>query len=69
MPNPLYNEYGPRNIQNGGNIVQQFAEFRKNFNGDPKQMVQQLLSSGKITQEQYNQAVQKASALRQMFGV
>ena len=49
------------------NIVQQFMQFAQTFNGDPKQQVQQMLNSGQISQEQYNQAVQTAQRLQQML--
>ena len=60
--NPLYNSMN-------NNIVQQFNEFRKNFKGNPQQQVQQMLNSGKITQAQYDQAVQKANQLKRMLGM
>lgn len=65
MANPLFNQYGVSQ----GNIIQQFLNFKKNFKGDPQTMVQDLLNSGKITQEQYNEAVKRANSLRGMFGV
>lgn len=64
MSNPLFNQYGNQN-----NIIQQFNQFRNSFRGDPKQQIQQMLNSGKITQEQYNQAVQKANMLKNMLGI
>jgi hypothetical protein len=39
------------------------------FKGDPQQQVQQLLNSGRISQEQYNAAVQKAQTLAKMMGM
>jgi hypothetical protein len=51
------------------NIIQQFNQFKKSFSGNPQQMIQQMLNSGKITQEQYNQAVQKANMLKNMLGI
>lgn len=65
MSNPLFNQYG--NQQN--NIVQQFNQFRQQFHGDPRQQIQQMLNSGKITQAQYNQAVQRAKALQSLLGI
>lgn len=64
MSNPLYNA-----MNNQQNFIQRFNEFRKNFNGNPQQQVQQLLNSGKVSQAQYNQAVQMANNLRKMFGI
>ena len=50
------------------NIIQQFNEFKKNFKGNPQQQIQQMLNSGRITQAQYNAAVQKAQMLQKMLG-
>lgn len=61
--NPLYQMMGG----NMPPIVQQFMQFKQTFRGDPQQQIQQLLNSGKVTQEQYNQAVQQAKALQQML--
>lgn len=64
MSNPLYNSMNKQN-----NFIQRFNEFRKTFNGNPQQQVQQLLNSGKVTQEQYNRAVQMANNMRKMLGI
>lgn len=63
--NPLYKQMSGQ--QN--NFLQQFQQFKNNFHGDPKQQIQQLLNSGKITQNQYNAAVQKAQMLKKMLGI
>lgn len=63
--NPLYNEMQ----SNNGNMLQRFQQFRQNFKGDPQQQVQQLLNSGKVSQQQYNQAVQMAQQFQRMFGI
>ena len=36
-------------------LVQQFNQFRAAFQGDPKQQVEQLRKSGKMSDEQYHQ--------------
>ena len=61
MGNPLFDMMGMPPI------VKQFMEFRQNFTGDAQAQVQQLLNSGRISQSQYNEAVQKAQALQQML--
>ncbi len=61
MANPLYDLMGMPPI------VKQFMEFKQNFTGDAQAQVQQMLNSGRITQAQYNDAVQKAQALQQML--
>lgn len=45
-------------------LFQQFQQFRQNFKGNPQEMVQQMLNSGRINQTQYNQAVQMAQQLQ-----
>lgn len=61
--NPLYQQMGQKSI------IQRFNQFKQSFSGDPKQQVQQLLNSGRISQDQYNAAVQKANQLAQMLGM
>lgn len=61
MANPFYQMLGGKS--SGNPMLQQFLQFKKNFNGDPQQMIQQMLNSGKITQAQVNQYAQKANQL------
>jgi vancomycin permeability regulator SanA len=49
--------------------MKQFNEFKKTINGNPQEQVQQLLNSGKVSQAQYNNAVQMAQNFRKMFGM
>ncbi len=65
--NPLFNMMNQNNPYN--NFMKQFNEFKKTINGNPQEQIQQLLNSGKITQAQYNQAVQKANMIKNMFGI
>lgn len=51
------------------NVMQRFMQFRQQFQGDPRQQVQQLLNSGRISQAQYDQAVQMANQLRSMMNL
>ena len=64
MSNPLYQMMG----QQMPPIMQRFQQFQQMFKGDPKQQVQQLLRSGRVTQQQYDQAVQMARQFQQMMG-
>lgn len=66
MSNPLYQMMGQQMPQNG--LLQRFQQFQQMFRGDPRQQVQQLLNSGKVTQQQYNSAVQMAQQLQRMLG-
>ena len=46
-----------------------FAQLNKlkSQGGDPNQMIQNLLSSGRVTQTQVNQAMQKAQQIMSML--
>ena len=62
MANPLYQQIN--SMPTGmNNIIQQFQQFKQNFSGDPRQTIQQMLDSGRITQAQYDKAVQTAQQL------
>lgn len=63
--NPLYNQIQQQGQQN--NLLQRFQQFKQSFRGDPQQQVQQLLNSGKVSQEQYNRAVQMAQQFQKML--
>ena len=63
--NPLFNAMNPAGNMPG--VLQQFNQFRQMFRGDARQQVQQMLNSGRVSQAQYNQAVQMANRLRQMM--
>lgn len=39
----------------------------KSRGGDPNQMIQQMLNSGRVTQAQYDAAVKRAQQIQQMF--
>lgn len=55
------------NVMN--NFMQRLNYLKQTFQGDPNQKIQELLNSGKVTQEQYNQAVQQATQIKKMFGM
>lgn len=63
MSNPLFNQ-----MQNMNPMLRQFEQFRRSFTGDPRQQIQQMLNSGKISQAQYNQAVQMAQQFLRTIG-
>lgn len=73
MANPLFNLLGgnsnmfPPQFQNFQNMMQKLNEFQRGFQGDPKQQVQDLLNSGKMTQNQYNQLSQMAMWVQKMM--
>lgn len=65
--NPLYGQLNGNRMQ--GDLVSRFNQFRQNIKGNPQEMIQQMLNSGRITQAQYNNAVQQAQALGKLLGM
>lgn len=72
--NPLFNQLGGGNAQLPGGMgdfqkmVQQFRQFKANFQGDPEQEVRKLLQSGKMTQQQLDQLQQAATMFQNLLG-
>ena len=66
MPNSLYSQL---NNSSGVNnpMLNRILQFKQQFSGDPKQMVQSLLNSGRITQAQLNQYAQQANELYKLI--
>lgn len=48
-------------------IMQQLNQLKQTFKGDPNQQIQQMLNSGRVTQQQYNAAVQQAQQIMRML--
>ena len=77
MSNPLYQQFQAGNamgqtvqhspVSNMQSMIQRFNQFVQAFTGDPRQQVQNLLNSGRITQTQYNQAFQTAKQLEHIL--
>lgn len=65
--NPLYQQMMPQMPQN--NVIQRFMQFKQQFKGNPQEQVQQLLNSGRITQADYDRAVQMANQFRNMLNM
>ena len=67
--NDLFQQFGGNVPMSGGigNLIQQFNQFRANFQGNPQQQVQQLLSSGKMSQEQFNQLAGLANQFQRLL--
>ena len=56
--NPLYQQMQQQAQTPVSNLLQRFNQFRNSFHGNPQAQVQQMLNSGRISQAQYDQAVQ-----------
>ena len=64
MSNPIFSMMQNQAPMNG--IMQRLQQFQRMIQGDPKQQVQQLLNSGRISQAQYNQAVNLTNQLQKI---
>ena len=63
--NPFFNAMGGNKQPN---MMQQFQQFMNQMKGkDPNAVIQDMMQSGKITQDQYNQARQQAQQMQGMF--
>lgn len=61
--NPFYQAMNPH-----PNMMQQFQSFMNSMQGrDPKAMLNDLVSSGRVSQEQLNAAQQQAQQLANAF--
>jgi hypothetical protein len=69
MANSIYQQLNNGNnfFQNQQNLISQFNTFRKNLQGDPQQIVQQLLQNGQMSQTQYSQLRQMAQQFQQLL--
>ena len=72
MSNPFFDAMGGGNLPgpmgNMMGMILQFNEFRQSFQGDPKAKVQELLTSGQMSQSQFNELQGMARAFQQMLG-
>lgn len=71
MSIPLYNEMMQN--QNSKNLtrddlINEIQKLKSMYN-NPNEKIQELLNSGKVTQEQYNEAFRKAQQLKRMFNL
>ena len=78
MSNPMLDRLSrvaPQQFAGAGNMsggpmqmMQNFAQFKRMMQGrNPKQMVQNLLQSGQMTQDQFEQLKQQASELQKIL--
>ena len=61
--NPFYQAMGPR-----PNMMHQFQQFMNQMRGrDPNAMIQELVSSGRVSQQQLDAAQKQAQQMQGMF--
>ena len=63
--NPFFNAMGGNRQPN---MMQQFQQFMNQMKGkDPNSMIQEMVSSGRISQDQLNQVQKQARQMQGMF--
>ena len=67
MANQLYEEL--RNVTPQNDFFSRLQQFKQTFRGNPQEQVQNLLRSGKVSQQQYNRAVQMAQQLQKILNI
>lgn len=64
MGNPFFNVMGG----GGPSMVQQFQQFMQQMQGkDPNAIINEMVQSGRVSQQQLNQAQQQAQQMQQIF--
>lgn len=64
--NELYNQLNRVNPM-PNDFINRFNQFRQTFNGNPQQIVQNMINSGRISQTQVNQLAQQANQIYQQI--
>lgn len=65
MANPIYQALGGNNQSN---MLQQFQQFMNQMRGkDPSAIIQEMISSGKVSQQQLDAAQRQAQQMAAMF--
>ena len=67
MNNPLYKQIQQQNPNPMNEFMRMFQQFRQSFSGDPQEQIQKMMNAGKISQQDYNNAYQKAQQVMRMI--
>lgn len=60
MANPLYN---PQQNNPFASVIGQIKEFSKSIQGNPQEIVQNMLNNGQISQQELNSYIQQAKQI------
>ena len=63
MANPLFNALGGQQVNPMAQLVADAKRLQQTMTGNPKQMVENLVKSGQMSQDQFNQYAQIANQL------
>ena len=67
MSNPIKNMLNNNSTTSGAtnnNLIEQFKRFRSTFSGNPRDMINQMLNSGRFSNAQIEQAKSLAKQLQ-----
>lgn len=67
MANPLFNIMGNQSNPMA-DLIRQARNFKNQFSGNPRQEVERLLQTGRMSQQQFNQFSQIAQQVVQAMG-
>lgn len=67
MANPLYNNFSNQSNPMA-DLIRQAKDFKRQFNGNPRQEVERLLQTGRMSQQQFNQFSQMAQQIVRAMG-
>ena len=65
--NSLFKEFNPTPMGDLTSFLNRFNQFSSQFSGNPETRVRQLLQTGQMSQEQFNQFAQTATQLRKLI--
>ena len=63
MANPLFSALGGQQMNPMAQLVADAKRLQQTMTGNPKQMVEELVRSGRMSQDQFNQYAQIANQL------
>ena len=63
MSNPLFSALGGQQMNPMAQLVADAKRLQQTMTGNPKQMVEELVKSGRMSQDQFNQYAQIANQI------
>lgn len=69
IPGPMGNMMQMLQRMNPAQLKSQFANFCNNLQGNPQQIVMDMVNSGRVSQEQLNMVQQMVRPVQQMMGM
>jgi hypothetical protein len=69
MSNPVYSQYGKQNPQEAflSQLMADARRFKQTMQGNPREMVQNLVNQGKITQQDINRVFPVVNQIANMM--